>query len=65
MCDETQECRSIEWSPSRNHCVILRAKNADGPQWEDYRFCSKNVDTGILSKTNYVINGAKKHNSYK
>merc|ERR1719430_1596774 len=45
LCEETPGCRAFEWSPSRNNCIILRAKNADGPPFDDYRFCSKIVDT--------------------
>ena len=40
-CNTNTKCRSIEWSDLHTNCVLLTAIYADGPQWQDYRFCSK------------------------
>ena len=40
-CNNNQKCKSIEWSDSEKNCVLSTAESTDGPQWKDYRFCSK------------------------
>ena len=40
-CQFNPKCNSIEWSDSDSTCVMLTARYTDGPQWLDYRFCSK------------------------
>ena len=40
-CKNNIKCNSIEWSDSKSICVTLTARYTDGPQWFDYRFCSK------------------------
>ena len=40
-CKNDIKCNSIEWSDSKSICVTLTARYTDGPQWFDYRFCSK------------------------
>ena len=41
MCDHESKCKGMEWSPSKNKCILVKKSNADGPKYGDYFFCSK------------------------
>ena len=41
MCDHEPKCKGMEWSPSKNKCILVKKRNADGPKYGDYFFCSK------------------------
>ena len=41
MCDHEPKCKGMEWSPSKNKCILVKKQNADGPKYGDYFFCSK------------------------
>jgi hypothetical protein len=46
-CNGNNDCKSIEWSDFESSCVLLTAMYSDGPQWKDYRFCSKLIGIKI------------------
>ena len=41
MCDHESKCKGMEWSPSKNKCILVKKRNADGPKYGDYFFCSQ------------------------
>ena len=41
MCDHESKCKGMEWSRSKNKCILVKKSNADGPKYGDYFFCSK------------------------
>ena len=43
MCDHESKCKGMEWSPSKNKCVLVKKSNADGPKYWDFFFCSKGM----------------------
>ena len=46
-CNNNIHCKSIEWSDFESNCVLLTAMYSDGPQWKDYRFCSKLIGKNL------------------
>jgi hypothetical protein len=44
LCQKTESCKAIEWSPSKKICVLIKTPNSNGPKFEDYDFCSKGND---------------------
>ena len=43
MCNNKEGCKSIEWSPSTNKCILVDEADADGPKYLDFIFCSKGL----------------------
>ena len=41
ICDDKEECKAIEWSPTQHTCTLIRIAKPDGPKYQDYIFCSK------------------------
>ena len=41
LCDVTDDCKAIQWSPSELNCVMIKVSNPNGPKYLDYEFCSK------------------------
>ena len=42
-CNGNSKCKSIEWSDFQQKCILLMVGSTDGPQLQDYRFCSRIV----------------------
>ena len=47
LCNGNDQCKAIEWSPSRSQCVLINTPTADGPKHLDYDFCGKGLDNSV------------------
>ena len=43
ICDGIDDCKAIEWSPSRQKCVLINTAKSNGPTYLDYEFCKRGL----------------------
>ena len=41
LCQHENECKAIEWSPTKHICKLISVSKPDGPKYQDYIFCSR------------------------
>ena len=41
LCDPEKDCMAIEWSQSQHLCALIHIPKPDGPEYMDFKFCSK------------------------
>ena len=50
-CNKYKDCMAIEWSPSKQFCVLIKRSDTNGPKFEDYKFCSKEMEIREVSSS--------------
>ena len=47
-CDSRKDCGSFLYSETVMECKLMKEKEPTGPKYNDFMFCSRNTQTGMV-----------------